>query len=171
MKEKIDLTYIDTYNFDYYWWEEQYQNIYQVFAPTNKEVVDYYSRCIDKDSAKFWNDLENCKYNEIPCVITGTMYISETEKKIRIFPFSYPNIVEAIYDCVNNKKEYIVQQENQHIEVKVYHADGFSEYTIWLLNKQGIRAYEKILNGNGHASLALPCYHKKLTECLLDAYN
>ena len=162
MSKKINTTYFDNFNIDFYEYKKIYQEDYDL---TDEEITDddiwqYIYGTLDMA----WEDLEMnvtySKQNDEYCVITGNLGL--WNGKPRIQPTMCKSVWDAIRKCANNMDYVVVRQVNGHLEVTGIHHDGSNNFEIHLLNERGVFAMERINHGYGNADLENRTYHKAI---------
>lgn len=165
--KRINATYFNNLNIDFDFYKTSYQETYELNDKemenvSENEIWDYINNSLDMDFEEFERNLEYSKYNNEYCVITGRLGLWNRSPQIE--PYVCDSIQEAISKCIESCDYVVIKQVNGHLEVTGVHHDGSNCFNIYLLNKYGVDALERIREGWGTADLSNRYYHKAIDD-------
>ena len=159
--EKEKLTYFDSISLDIQSYKELYAKSNGISSDCvdNSDLAKFIKGRLNETLKSLYAAIDSNK-NNLPCVVCGEITYHGTP--YMVFPTPFETICDAIKKCVDGYERYEVAQFNGHLEITSACEDGVSFFSVYLLNKKGIVARDRIKNDNGKADLSKDSYHRRI---------
>lgn len=165
MKQGKICTYLDSANFDYEELkrtrreisDEDPDNFPQM---TDDEILEFCHECKTEEFKAFFENLSLGEYHNAPCIITGVT--ERGYERHDITPKYYDQLYDAVEKCVHDEDEYVIWQNDDHLEIDIIRDYDADHFEMWLLNERGKEAARK----SNMPDLSKPCYIRKMENYL-----